>query len=501
MMNQALAITLIDDCVFSARGATAGAHEGLDRIPGQAILGAAATALYAGLDLPSAFELFHSGRLRCGDAVPWVDGMPAWPMPLAWHQRKHVEADTSGWLRAGAVHNLAHDEIEHPKQLRRGYVSEAGHWVKPRMAMRMKTAIDQHSGRAQDGQLFGYEALAAGQRFVTWIQADSALAASAFEAVIGALCGTCWLGRSRSAEYGRVQIERIDLSMPEQQLAPQKRMTLWLLSDLALLDEHGQPTLEPSPAHLGLGRGRIIWSQTFLRSRSYSPWNAFRRGWDRERRVLVAGSVITLELDADPTPEMQARLAAGLGLYREGGLGRVWVNPPLLARARPDFQPRPPERNPALPPRPDDPLLAWLDDQDDSWKVGVDDTARDLANACRQVLRDARRIAGIRPGEAFGPSPSQWGSVQEAAQRATGSELHAILFGRMGGDDAQAFDGVIKSKGEGWQESVPQPGARWPTFAEWLHGQLQAHCGRRGYGRLVQALARRMRDQDVGASR
>lgn len=93
MRTQGIRITLQEDCVFSAGMATEGGHEGLDRIPGQALLGVAAARLYRELSTEEAYTVFHSGRVRFGDGLPAPDGTPAVPVPLAWHHPKEDDPE------------------------------------------------------------------------------------------------------------------------------------------------------------------------------------------------------------------------------------------------------------------------------------------------------------------------------------------------------------------------------------------------------------------------
>lgn len=499
MMHQTLAIELTDDVVFSARSATEGGHASLDRIPGAALLGAAAARLYGQISRRDAFAAFHSGRLRFGDGLPFDGSELAYPMPLAWHHAKALRPERDGRLDRAAVHNFQHcnridvpagappDTELQPKQLRAGYVRSDGTWVRPAHSLRLKTAIDPDTGRAAEGQLFGYDALARGQRFGVRIEADDDLDAGLFRQVVDALAGSLLLGRSRSAEYGRAKAWCVDLDPPRHGPLVVNRLTLWLLSDLALADADGQPTLTLDDASLGLPGARLCHDQTFLRSRRYSPWNGARHGYDRERLVLSAGGVITLDLAETLTPEQAARLQAGIGLHREAGLGRLCINPPLLADKHPSFAPASdrPAGAPAQP-RPDDPLIAWLEDQAGDWKAHADQAGLALAEEYLRLLDSARRIAGVTPGLAFGPSKSQWGRVLEVARERDARDLFNALFS---GDAA-----VIKSRAEGWGEEVPVHSGDWRRLADWLEERLAYDEGQRGYAHKIRRLARRVRD-------
>ena len=497
MIRQTLKITLLEDCVFSASMATTGGHSGLDRIPGQALLGAAAARCYADLGTERAFAIFHSGRFRFGDGLPGRGDSSALPVPLSWHHYKGEDpcAPGSDDLEPDRLLNLLHGQPEpsrQPVQLRKGYVLDDGAWLKPRISLRLKTAIAPETGRAAEAQLFGYSSLEKGQQFLAELQCDDDLE-SEMQRVVDSLTGERLLGRSRSAEYGRVRIEPIGATSSPNCGNPGAELHLLLRSDLALVDEYGQPTLEPSPQRLGLGDGEIDWQRSWLRTRRYSIWNQYRNGHDRERMVINAGSVITLKLDHSPDPDALAALEHGVGCYRECGLGRILVNPSLLEGKTPDFGDRS-EPNEARPvtARPDDPLIAWLESRTGSGDIKIDRRARQLARDFMTGLDRARRLAGVAPDRAFGPSKAQWGTVFEAARNTPGKHLFTRLFD---GDNA-----CIKPSAEGWREQVRKADGTWHTLAQSLKDALSrdGDTGASGdltdreYAALVRRLGRRM---------
>jgi len=495
MKHQALKIELLDDCVFSASSATEGGHESLDRVPGAALLGAAASKLYASLGQDEAFSVFHSGALCFGDGLPWDGASMGWPVPRSWHYPKTEGANKGDFLNADNLYNFAGESIsklpdgQQPKQLRDGYVHADGRHSKPAHSMRLKTAISPETGRASEGQLFGYDALHRGQVFVSLLKADDELDEKLFQQVIEALEGDVLLGRSRSAEYGRAIITRIDLpDMPKPGKAGNS-LTLWLLSDLALNDAHGQPTLQPDGASLGLPGAEIVWNRTFLRGRRYSPWNAARHGYDRERLVLEAGGIMTLKLNGTDRNEAIAILEKGVGIYREAGLGRVWVDPPLLSGAKPQFKPHAQhEPKTGEVPEPAHPLVGWLKAAAGiGWKQEAEEWARKFETRYLEAVKVSRSLHGIPPHVAYGPSRSQWGTVLEKAKSATGHELHRRLFD---GDDA-----VIKPKGEGWDIEVMDDDKNYSVMADWLKDQFaEKNTEPKRYAHFVQLVARRLQD-------
>jgi hypothetical protein len=497
-LRQTLDITLLDDCVFSERAATEGAHDTLDRIPGSALLGAAAAQLYAQLSPDQAYAVFHSGRLRFGDGLPATHGGVAWPVPMCWHYDKNHKPKDS--LEGPSVFNLLQSgsDSQQPKiqfkQLREGYVSASGRWIKPTRNYRMKTAISPATGRAAEAQLFGYSALQRGQRFIAQIEADADFDPTLFARITQVLQGQLFLGRSRSAEYGRVRIEHRTREHAEQPGPVNGSMlTLWLLSDLAPCNAHGQPTLELDVAGLGLPAGsRIDWAKTFTRSRRYSPWNAKRHGFDSERQVLMAGGVIHIELpEGADTPALTAQLSRGIGLHREAGLGRVWVNPPLLATEHPAFgapQAAAVTQPPAVP-RPDHPLIEWLSRQTSTSREAIDARVHEITEEYHKAIAAARREKGY-PNYAtdFYPSRSQWGSVLEAARARDGQDLYRALF--------EGNDAIIKRTGKGWNLEVrpPQGRSQRDPLADWLKHYLADPSAQTCDARLVQQLARRLMD-------
>lgn len=82
--------------------------------------------------------------------------------------------------------------------------------VRPQRELRLKTAIDPQQGRAEEGRLFGYDALLRGQTFQARLDADYDVNPDLFRRVTDALSGERLLGRSRSAEYGRARLEPVE---------------------------------------------------------------------------------------------------------------------------------------------------------------------------------------------------------------------------------------------------------------------------------------------------
>lgn len=504
-----LQLTLLEDVVLSERSATAGGHGSLDYVPGSALLGAVASRLYPELSRDEAYLVFHSGKVRFGNALPSADRHRCAPMPFCWHQRKLDQAMVQGRLQGERLLNFQRrsefaDHHAQPKQLRGGYVRGDGLVLRPAKPMRMKTAINPLTGRAMEAQLFGYEALAAGTTLLARVEADADVDAGLFAKVREALNSELLLGRSRSAEYGLVRAEVVSIpALPWGELDGQRRITLWCLSDLALTDEWGMPVQEPRPEWLGLPPGRWLPASSFLRFRRYAPYNAARRHPDMERLLICQGSVIDLEFDAPLTATDIERLRQGLGLYREAGLGQVWANPALLATEAPHFDaPYPVSgiagESKAAVAQP--PLVAWLAArrEEDNRRSQASQMAQRVATILPELYASARRSMGLPEHVAVGPSASQWGGVLAAAKSLkTGESIAARLFD---GDSA-----VVKPTMPGWGDHFVREKDGKPVrqqFVDWLKDEIRPGADPRfaaELARLAQSALRGLKQDRKGA--
>lgn len=484
MRELVLKIRLLEDVIVNERPANEGGHAGLDYLPGFLLLGAAAARLYAQLPRPEAWRLFHSGQVRFGDALPWADDQPTWPIPLCWHERKNAPAIKEQWIAGEQVRNLQFGPFKdnaQPKQLRSGYVRIDGRHLSVDKAFRMKTAIDPNTGRVAESQLFGYESIRAGQSFVAHVRAAYDLDATLWQRLVEALTdqGELLLGRSRSAEYGRVAVECLDRRLGDLEPAPNTApqgvdVTLWCLSDVALIDQWSQPILAPTPEALGLQRGEIVWDRTFLRFRRYALWNRHRDGYDVERQVIQHGSVIGLRLPSPLTDAERTHLAAGVGLYREAGLGWVSVDPQLLAGQEPEFGTLTSVSDSPPPKRPNHALIAWLEAErnQEAGRRADEKQTQSVRDELNKRYQLARTYAGVPEYLPIGPSPAQWGTLYEAARLASSDQLAVLRDEIFKGKDGKPKNALCKEKGEGWQDPFcDDQGVR--TFFDWFKAAVE----------------------------
>ncbi len=335
--------------IFSARAATEGAHATAAAPTGAALLGWAA-ARYREFDDP--FAAFHGG-VRFGAAVPvGPDGKACAPMPKLFMAPKRARAGgigedgrIDGTVRIGhpKPKNDGETPVQYAEVKKAPFVARTGYAVNPARGQRLRTATTD--GRAAEGQLFGYEHLAAEDRreFAALLEREGdSVSDDDWARLIGAFAGrTLRLGRARGTSYGGEYECRAEPGAEAPDTVPRgaKRLRVLAMSDLALADEYGTPCVEPDCGMLGLPPARFIGADSALSMRRWAPWNAKLQARDVERQVIEAGSVLTFQLDKALDEDLPAR--AAVGLWREAGLGQIWIAPPFLAGesgAAPEFE-------------------------------------------------------------------------------------------------------------------------------------------------------------------
>lgn len=497
MKHAYFSVHLKQPVIVSEQAATAGAHHSLDYLPGAMFLGVAASRLYAEMAPEEAFTVFHSGQVRFSDALPLVDGELALPVPFSWHIYKGESKTCSPEGSDAQVidSNQVFDPSDHPKmaspgrqplQLRDGYVTATGLFVEPVKEQTLKTAINRKTGTASDGQLFGYEALSAGQEFGFTLQAEDGLPDALWEKLLAIFDGPVRLGRSRSAQFGRAVISpAADKWSSDTTVEDDNILTLWLTSDL-WLQENGQPCLIPYPRLIGLPESsRWLADRSFLRSRRYSSYNGYRRHYDPERQLIARGSVLRFELPSAPDELLLERLAKGIGLGQEDGNGQVLVNPAILVRRHPAFTDQVPVGSrSAVSVRNPDTLLTRVLASRAAAASGAEDAVQRAweiyAGLCKELAK-ARRYNAIPAGERMenAPGRSQWGRLREAANafrneparlwQALDSDDDAILRDRTRRDNT--LDSRSGGHANGWE--IRTGSTDDAQLGTWLRKQLE----------------------------
>lgn len=385
----------LSDIILPASSNTQGNVMMNDFIGGSNFLGMVATAYESfGAD---AFDLFHSGAVRFGDGHLLVDGKPSLKMPLSFYSTKtsqetynrlHLYADEERQLR---------QEQKQLKQHRHGYIDEHFNLSFPTYNYTQKSAYDKIERHSKEGGMFGYSALPKGTQWHFEIQYEEERFVALVEHY---LLGKKRLGKSKTAQYGQVEIVSSALENRPEVFSPEEGLSyLYLKSRAALVDETGNPTLIPTIANLGLHSGEIVWEKCYLKSSTYHPYNYKRATKEYTRLCLNKGSVITLRNVEEPLPET-------LGVFLSEGFGQLLVNPAFLKPKQITLTACQPKRNKPVSGHFDTKLVNYLQNREQSEQQRFD-VADDVQKIFTQLI---------------GPSRSQWGVIRALASTAKESE-------------------------------------------------------------------------------
>ncbi len=340
--------TLLSDVILSINAATEGKQESLDFIPGGCFLGIAAASLYkgwssdsdtdrsggkvqAGLDGADLLLAFHSGKVRFGDAHPVKGGtgtsIRSERIPAVYFHDK-MKKETEGCV---IYYKWEDDPNVQMKQCRSGFfafdcTARTFTKVDTPKNVSIKSAYDRDHRRSKDEAMFSYEALSKGAKFVFEIEFDPE--AEHLETdITQSLEGIRHIGRSKTAQYGLVKIEKTNFAQCESMATENSIATVYADGRLIFIDGYNTPSFRPSAQDLGFADGaEIEWEHSQIRTFQYAPWNAKRQNRDCDRCGIEKGSVFVVNLHGTPSPKETAYI----GSYINEGFGRVIYNPEFL---------------------------------------------------------------------------------------------------------------------------------------------------------------------------
>ncbi len=430
--------TLESDLVLSQTSSSEGNQKTLDFIPGNNFLGIVASKIYDD-DSSESLELFHSGKVRFGDAHPSIDGIRGLKVPASMYYPKLSSASEECYIHHLTDHNSEDIKSKQLKQCREGFYAFGETTGKPvdiQKNFTIKSAYDSEVRRSKDGQMFGYESLSKG--LVLYFEVESELSEEMNEKLIKNLCGKKHIGHSRSAEFGLVSIEQADFNeiISSKSDGNMEFVTVYADSRLIFLDENGEPTYQPTAEDLGVNGGEIDWSKSQIRTFQYAPWNGKRHTYEADRCGIEKGSVFVIKLDGATCPEKSQYV----GSYKNEGFGKVIYNPVFLAG-------KPGEQGKALftleekkqemtstsnTPRPNSSLIVFLDNKKEAAKSN---------QSVYLVVQE--EVIQLEPFFRKGKFASQWGSIRSLAMiTSDGQQLITAI-------DAFLSHGVAKDK---WEE-------------------------------------------------
>jgi len=349
--------TLLSDIIISAQTATEGEHQSLNFIPGSNFLGILATAMYND-NSEKNYTLFHSGKVRFGDAHIFKNSNRSFQVPFSWYYPKGGKLTDGENYMLNFMSNQNFNELLTKgiqlKQARDGYFTEdttEGQYLPFFKLYSQKTAYNPVQRRAAESAMFGYEALQEGSEWLFNIDLDDDIEFGRDE--FEKLLGEKPLARSKTAEFGRIRIEYVDEhEINNKEITPQeitienrsvqngeasyetkthKLVFLYAESRLAFRNEYGQPTFTPTVEQLSLPKGTVIlWDRSQIRTGVYAPWNKKRSSRDEDRVFIEKGSVFVVDFEKVSDTCTNETILKGVGLYRAEGFGQLLVNPSFL---------------------------------------------------------------------------------------------------------------------------------------------------------------------------
>lgn len=317
--------TLCSDVILNQKAYSEGPNQTHDYIPGSCFWGIVATYIYKN-NPELAMDVVHSGNVRFGDAHPSVGAFRSNKAPLAFFYPKLSDSFDELYVYHGIKDTESLRGLQ-LKQCRSGYYnfsSTEAQKVEVNTNFAVKSAYDSETRRSEDEKLFQYESLQQGLELYFSVEVDN----PDLKAVVTeALSGRKHVGRSKSAEYGLVEVEPCDFKEVDSVKSDDGLLVVYADSRLVFLDENAEPHYRPEPSDFGVqdSSAAILWDKSQVRTFQYAPWNSKRHTFDSERCGFEKGSVIVIR-----TAESPSENSAYIGAYRGEGFGRVIFNPEFL---------------------------------------------------------------------------------------------------------------------------------------------------------------------------
>jgi hypothetical protein len=351
MANKIFKITLNSDCIVKSISATEGVPESLSYIPGSVILGIVANG-YSQFKYP--FDVFHSGKVKFGNAFISIEDKPSLKAPLSWHYPK--DADKSEKI-IGSHLVKSYDELEtllgnkQPKQIRDEFIDvEFKNIYTPGFNFQLKSAYDGKLGRSKDSSMFAYKTIKKGTEYIFEVQFDSDMEESDIALIEKILNGNCSIGKSKTAQFGSINISPFEVkihdrlfnsvsdavfALPAEETGDTADLLfLYAKSDIILSNEAGFNIANiDSPRLFGIKSGKILPEKTYLDYRKFNVYNFIAGRRLPVRTAINAGSVICIEgVEKTEKEDLISKKILFKGNYLSEGFGEIYVNPQFLCK-------------------------------------------------------------------------------------------------------------------------------------------------------------------------
>lgn len=416
--------TLLSDIILTQSSATDGPQKTLDFIPGSNFWGIAANYIFSSGDKGKAYELLFSGKVKFMDAHPCIDGHRCHRTPATFYYPKDNRifgtedkpsrnVHISNRLAGGFIFKDGNGNAVQLKQCRGGYIVAQGGGIINGIdglekSFSIKSAWDRERRATAESQIFGYESLKRGCRMSFEVEIDGQSTENA-GIVSKALCGERRIGKSKSAQYGSVLIELVDIKNDNcavSEVAADGIYAVYADSRLMFIDGMGCPNLNPTAKDLGFGNkdAEILPELSQVRTFSYSPYNSTRRTYGMEYCGIEKGSVFIVRSTAAPAGN------GWTGICNNEGFGKVLYNPAFLESSEGGLS--------AFGFVAKDPDMAGGESAEKGTETLVVSSASARKNEDQMSLKIYSIVNGFvaKNGRMFnGVSRSQWGKIRDIA--------------------------------------------------------------------------------------
>ena len=405
-------VSLLSDLVINSNLATEGNMTSLDYIPGSNFLGITAGKLYPILNADENYNIFHSGKVRFGNAYISNNDLLSYTIPGMFYTDKLKKdlINDSVFLDYLIDKNFPPTDSKgnrlQLKQVRGGYLLSDYTLIKEiEKSFSIKSAQDRTNRTSKEGAMFGLESLKKGLEFIFSVQFDDEHFVTK---ISNAIEGTHRIGKSKNAEFGQVKIEKLQSQPKAIETFNTHGYTLvYAQSHLCFIDDIGMPTFQPTALQLGLKKGEIDYSKSQIRTHSYSPWNFKRNASNTQRNCISSGSVFYVK-DAIKSVDAET-----VGSHQTEGLGKVIYNPAFLngdknALLLIKLKRKSINEIPSAKHTPNSVLTRFL-----TSKLEEKKAEKDISKAVQEVVySNSSDIKGL-----IKISPSQWGGIRAFATK------------------------------------------------------------------------------------
>lgn len=331
MRQRDFKVTFLSDIVLHGSSNSEGNIETLDFITGSSFLGMVAKNYDEFAKTFDTFDIFHSGKVRFGEATPYFENKTTYKVPFCFFAPK-LDSDKKEVRNNHFIDYDNQAELDKQyKQIRSGYITSNFDYINLNHTYSQKAAYDKENRKSKDSSMFGYKAIKKGATWKFTIKFDKDLNEKIEKQVVENILGEKYLGKSKTAQYGKILIEELKDFKEEnlENLNPKEITYVYINSSLALFNANGMPTFEPTIENLGLTNASINWEKTQIRTKKYTSYNFKRQTNDYTRLVIEKGSVIALKNVSNEDINI---LKNGIGGYLNEGYGEVLINPSFLLK-------------------------------------------------------------------------------------------------------------------------------------------------------------------------